>query len=58
MVNNCHEQIRVGATGGFVKRLAYPEEESCPDGSVLDAAVSMQTLLQPPPPRTRAFDIS
>lgn len=40
VTNNCEEQIRLGATGGFVKRLDNANEESCPDGSVLDEAVS------------------
>lgn len=41
VVNNCAEQIRLGATGGFVKSLADKTVESCPDGSVLDEAVSL-----------------
>lgn len=40
IVNNCAEQIRLGATGGFVKPLADKTMETCPDGSVLDEAVS------------------
>lgn len=40
IVNNCAEQIRLGATGGFVKPLADQTVETCPDGSVLDEAVS------------------
>lgn len=40
IVNNCAEQIRLGATGGFVKALADPTIETCPEGSVLDEAVS------------------
>ena len=39
LINNCNEQIRVGATGGFVKKLEN-EDESCPVGSELDLAVS------------------
>eukprot|EP00903_Cladosiphon_okamuranus_P015353 g14179.t1 len=37
--NHCAEQIRLGATGGFVKSLTDPTIETCPDGSVLDEAV-------------------
>lgn len=40
VTNNCGEQIRIGATGGFVARIEDPDEESCPAGSVLDENVS------------------
>lgn len=39
VVNNCNEQIRIGATGGFVK-YKTDEDESCPVGTVLDESVS------------------
>lgn len=43
--NNCDGQIRLGATGGFVKSLTNPTVETCPDGSVLDDKVSELLLL-------------
>lgn len=39
VINSCFEQVRLGATGGYVKALDDFTVESCPEGSVLDEAV-------------------
>ncbi|CAN0051618.1 unnamed protein product [Scytosiphon promiscuus] len=57
VINNCEEQIRLGATGGFVKRLDNSDEESCPDGSVLDDAVGSCFWGLPLPAHGKSFDI-
>lgn len=43
--NNCVDQVRLGATGGYVKALEDPSMETCPEGSVLDEAVRAMVLL-------------
>ncbi|CAN0382645.1 unnamed protein product, partial [Ascophyllum nodosum] len=56
LINNCNEQIRVGATGGFVKKLEN-EDESCPVGSELDLAVGACFWALPFPEDARTFDL-
>lgn len=44
VINSCLEQVRLGATGGYVKALDNPTVESCPEGSVLDEAVRERNI--------------
>eukprot|EP00752_Nemacystus_decipiens_P017488 g15679.t1 len=55
IVNNCAEQIRLGATGGFVKSLT--NNGTCPSGSVEDEAVGACFWALPEPEDGKSKDI-
>ncbi|CBJ30709.1 thaumatin-domain containing protein [Ectocarpus siliculosus] len=57
VINSCFEQVRLGATGGYVKALDDPTVESCPEGSVLDEAVGACFWGLPLPEDDKTFDI-
>eukprot|EP00904_Undaria_pinnatifida_P003700 jgi/Undpi1/13330/HiC_scaffold_8.g02989.m1 len=56
MINNCNDQIRIGATGGFVTHIK-DETETCPEGSVLDDVVGACFWSLPLPEDGKSYDL-